>query len=141
MPRNERLTRAELIDPALDAVGWTDDLVREEVMKGDVGVEEIHIGKPQAGRGQDPFVHTSVQRIPLQEEHIVRRRGQARSFEPTLELRQTGGKLGQNLPIDLDANRLPHKVAHEHVDPAVATSQVEGVANPWTTPPALGPRN
>ena len=46
MPRNEHLTRVELIDPVLDARGWTDDLVREETTPGGVDVVD---GKPRKG--------------------------------------------------------------------------------------------
>jgi hypothetical protein len=34
MPRNEHLTRVELIDPALHDLGWTGELLREEKTPG-----------------------------------------------------------------------------------------------------------
>jgi hypothetical protein len=40
MPRNEHLTRVELIDPVLAEKGWTDDLLREEKTPGGVDVLE-----------------------------------------------------------------------------------------------------
>jgi hypothetical protein len=48
MPRNEHLTRVELIDPVLAEKGWTDDLLREEKTPGGVDVLD---GKPRKRKG------------------------------------------------------------------------------------------
>jgi type I restriction enzyme R subunit len=53
MPRNEHLTRVELIDPVLDAIGWTDDLVREEKSPGGVDVVD---GKPRKRKGRSDYL-------------------------------------------------------------------------------------
>ena len=44
MPLNEAETRAKLIDPAIHARGWTEDLIRREETAGAV---EIVDGKPR----------------------------------------------------------------------------------------------
>ena len=44
MPLNEADTRAKLIDPAIHARGWTEDLIRREETAGTI---EIIEGKPQ----------------------------------------------------------------------------------------------
>src|SRR5215212_10918057 len=44
MPLNEAETRSKLIDPALHANGWTEDLIRREETAGAVEVVE---GKPR----------------------------------------------------------------------------------------------
>ena len=44
MPLNEPETRAKLIDPAIHAKGWTEDLIRREESAGAVEIVE---GKPR----------------------------------------------------------------------------------------------
>lgn len=50
MPLSESDTRAKLIDPALHACGWTEDLIRREETAGAI---EIQDGRPRRiGRGR-----------------------------------------------------------------------------------------
>lgn len=51
MPRNEHLTRVELIDPVLDGIGWPDDSVRAETTQGSVDVDDGHIRKRKGRMG------------------------------------------------------------------------------------------
>ena len=53
MPRNEHLTRVELIDPVLDGIGWTDDLVREEKTPGGADIVD---GKPRKRKGRSDYL-------------------------------------------------------------------------------------
>jgi type I restriction enzyme, R subunit len=45
MPPSEADTRAKLIDPALHARGWTEDLIRREETAGAVEIVEVHSHK------------------------------------------------------------------------------------------------
>ena len=53
MSRNEHLTRVELIDPVLDGIGWTDDLVREEKTPGGADIVD---GKPRKRKGRSDYL-------------------------------------------------------------------------------------
>ena len=50
MSRDERLTRIELINPALFDSGWTDVLIREEKAPGGVDIID---GKPRKAKGEN----------------------------------------------------------------------------------------
>jgi len=51
MPRNEDITRRELINPKIHARGWTEDLIRPERTVGQV---EIIAGRPRRGSSDQP---------------------------------------------------------------------------------------
>ncbi len=53
MPRNEDLTRKELIDPALNKVGWTQNLIKPEQTPGGVDIID---GKPKKRRGRVDYL-------------------------------------------------------------------------------------
>lgn len=52
MPLNEADTRAKLIDPALHAKGWSEDLIRRETTAGAV---EIVGGSPRRALGRADY--------------------------------------------------------------------------------------
>ena len=56
MPLNEADTRCKLIDPAIHARGWTEDLIRREETAGAV---EIVNGKPRRRRARPRGLHPS----------------------------------------------------------------------------------
>jgi len=53
MPRNEDITRRELINPKIHALGWTEDLIRPERTVGQV---EIIAGRPRRGKGRMDYL-------------------------------------------------------------------------------------
>jgi type I restriction enzyme R subunit len=53
MPRNEELTRRELLNPKIHARGWTEDLIRVERTVGHV---EIIAGHPRKGKGRVDYL-------------------------------------------------------------------------------------
>src|SRR3990170_4059525 len=53
MPRNEDITRRELINPKIHARGWTEDLIRPERTVGQV---EIIAGRPRRGKGRVDYL-------------------------------------------------------------------------------------
>ena len=53
MSRDERLTRIELINPALFESGWTDVLIREEKTPGGVDIID---GKPRKRKGRTDYL-------------------------------------------------------------------------------------
>jgi type I restriction enzyme R subunit len=53
MPRNEQLTRVELINPALHERGWTDGLVREEKTPGGSNIID---GRPVKQQGRTDYL-------------------------------------------------------------------------------------
>ena len=53
MPRNEDLTRKELIDPVLDELGWKANLIKREKTPGGVDIID---GKPRKRRGRVDYL-------------------------------------------------------------------------------------
>ena len=53
MPRNEHLTRVELIDPKLHDLGWTGALIREEKTPGG---SDIIDGRPVKRSGRTDYL-------------------------------------------------------------------------------------
>ncbi len=51
---SEADTRAKLIDPAIHARGWTEDLMKEEVSAGAIAVENGNARRRSCGRGCRP---------------------------------------------------------------------------------------
>jgi hypothetical protein len=65
MPRNEHLTRVELIDPALHDLGWTGELLREEKTPGGSEVIDVRPVK-RPGRRDYLLLTTGIGSVKMQ---------------------------------------------------------------------------
>jgi len=68
MPYNEADTRSKLIDPAIHARGWTEDLIMREVMAGGIIVVDGQPKKEAKGRADYTLrvkVHPTAQPVAL----------------------------------------------------------------------------
>jgi len=68
MPRDERQTRVELIDPAIHDCGWNEALIREENTPGGTDIID---GRPRKRKGRTDYLHKQAH--PIQTRRAGRR--------------------------------------------------------------------
>jgi len=105
MSYNESDTRAKLIDPAIHACGWTEDLIRREETAGAIEIVE---GKPRRrARGKVDYVLRVKAAMDLQPVAVALIEAKAEHLPPTHGLEQAkayGAARRMNVPFVFSSN-------------------------------------
>lgn len=105
MALNESDTRAKLIDPAIHACGWTEDLIRREETAGAIEIEEGRARR--RARGRVDYVLRIKATLETQPVAVALIEAKAENLPPTHGLEQVkayGSAKRMNVPFVFSSN-------------------------------------